>query len=531
VKGPPPSTRVADADPLLPGDRDGDPVASESEEEGSGGRPRLLIVDDEAGLRGMLQVLFRRAGYEVDVAEGAGSGTRALAEASRPFDLVVTDLVMPDGSGMDVLDAARARSEATQVVMITAHARTEQAVEAMRKGAYDYLEKPFRNDVLRATVDKALEKGRIVEENRQLRAQVRRDWRRGEIVGRSVAMRRVIDLVDRVAASPASVLITGESGTGKEVVARALHHRSDRASRSFVAVNCGALPENLMESELFGHEKGAFTGATARKEGLFRAADGGTLFLDEIGELPVSLQVKLLRVLQERRVRPVGAAKEQAVDVRVLAATNQVVEEAVAEGRLRQDLFYRLNVIRIHLPPLRERREDIPLLAEHFLARHGALRGRRLSFSRGALRFLVEARWSGNARELENVVERAVTLARGDLVEAEDLLLDDVLGGPEAGTTGGHRLDGERHAPGRSPPSSVPAGSAPPSRAALEAPTRLPDEGIDLDRHLAEVERRLLLQALAQAGGVRTRAAKLVGMTFRSFRYRLAKYGISGDEG
>jgi len=498
------------------GEQPGEPAEDEATpDDDAPSVPRLLVVDDEEGLRAMLAVLFRRAGYDVTTVEGVDGALEAIRRPSRPFDVVVTDLVMPDGSGMAVLEAARHRSGATQVVMITAHARTEQAVEAMRKGAYDYIEKPFRNDVLRATVDKALEKSRIVEENENLRAQVRSDWRRGEIVGRSESMRRVIDLVDRVAASPASVLITGESGTGKEVVARALHRRSDRASRPFIAVNCGALPENLMESELFGHEKGAFTGATSRKEGLFRAADQGTLFLDEIGELPPALQVKLLRVLQERKVRPVGAAKEVDVDVRVLAATNRPVEDAVEEGRLRQDLFYRLNVIRIHLPPLRDRREDIPLLAEHFVARHGALRGRRLRFSSAAVRFLVEGRWSGNARELENVVERAVTLARGDLVEAEDLLLDEVLASAAPPSVG----------PASAPP------SAPASRTPLEAPSRLPEEGLDLDRHLGEVERRLLVQALAQAGGVRTRAAKLVGMSFRSFRYRLAKYGISGDEG
>jgi two-component system, NtrC family, response regulator PilR len=456
--------------------------------------PRVLVCDDEASIREMLGVLFRRHGCEVEAVGGVKAALARLRDPEAPtHDVVVTDLMMPDGSGMDVLEAARARDESTQVVMITAHATTERAVEAMRKGAYDYIEKPFKNDALLATVDKALDKRAIVAENRALRSEVQRSWREGDLIGKGPAMQKVRDMVRRVAAAPTSVLLTGESGTGKEMVARALHHQSDRRDRPMVVVNCGALPENLMESELFGHERGAFTGANARKEGLVRAAEGGTLFLDEIGELPPSLQVKLLRVLQDRRVRPVGAESEIAVDVRVVAATNRDLERDVTDGRFRQDLFYRLNVIRIHLPPLRERPEDIPLLATHFLEKHCAVQGKRLELSNDALRWLVSQAYPGNVRELENLVERAVTLAQGPTVERADL--------PDGGDDG-----------------PMPLGAP------------LPDEGFSIDDYLADVERRLLLKALDQSGGVRARAARLLGTTARSARYRFDKHGIGGDD-
>ena len=441
----------------------------------------------------MLAVLLRREGYSVELASG---GPEALAKiaAAEPLDLVVTDLVMPDGSGMTVLDAARARDDATQVVLITAYATTEQAVDAMRRGAYDYIQKPFKNHELLATVEKALEKHDIVADNRTLRQNARDGFRLGGLVGKSAAMHGVMELVSRIASARTSVLLTGESGTGKEMIARALHAQSDRKDAKFVAVNCGALPENLMESELFGHEKGAFTGATARKEGLIRAADGGTLFLDEVGELTPALQVKLLRVLQERKVRAVGGEREVDVDVRIVAATNRDVEKDVAEGRFRQDLFYRLNVIRIHLPPLRERPEDIPLLVDHFLAKHAALAGKRVSIAPDAMRWLVAQSFPGNVRELENAIERAVTLVVGPRIERTDL--------PDAAST-----------------------------LAPAAAVALPAEGLDLDAYLGEIERRLLLQALERAGGVRTNAAKLLGTTFRSLRYRLAKYGLGDSEG
>jgi two-component system response regulator PilR (NtrC family) len=453
-------------------------------------KPRELVSDDEPSLREMLGILLRRAGYETTLAASQREALQRIAE-EEPFDAVITDLLMPDGSGMDVLRAARERDESTQVLMITAHATTEQAVEAMRLGAYDYVQKPFNNDELLAALEKALEKRALVTENRVLRGEALGESGRYGLVGRSLAMQRLRALIEKVAATPSSVLITGESGTGKEVVARAIHRLSPRADGPFVVVNCGALPESLMESELFGHEKGAFTGATSAKPGLFRAAHGGTLFLDEIGELPLPLQVKLLRTLQEKAVRPVGGEKELPVDVRVLAATNKNLEEEVREGRFRQDLFYRLNVIRVEMPPLRARREDIPLLAQHFLEKHAALVGERRTLSPAALRRLLELDFPGNVRELENLIERGATLASGEVIEPADLGFFDE--------------------------------PTPPAPAGPTEPTELPP-GFDLDAHLAREEERYLRLALEQAGGVRTRAAELLGMSFRQFRYRLAKY-------
>jgi two-component system response regulator PilR (NtrC family) len=377
--------------------------------------------------------------------------------------------------------------------MVTAFATTEQAVEAMRMGAYDYVQKPFRNHELLATLEKALEKRAIVAENQTLRAEVKARWTEGQLIGKSAAMDRLRDLIKRVANATSSVLITGESGTGKEMVARALHFQSPRAERPFVVLNCGAIPENLIESELFGHVKGAFTGATAAREGLFQAAHGGTLFLDEVGELPPPLQVKLLRVLQDRKVRPVGGTAEVEVDVRVVAATNRDVESEVEAGTFREDLFYRLNVIRIEAPPLRDRPEDIPVLAEYFLQKHSALQGRRLEFSPEAMRWLAQQPYAGNVRELENIVERGVTLAPSNTVNREDL--------------------GDTH----------------PSKKAVSL-TQIPEGRFDLDEYLTQVEKELLFRALDQAEGVRTKAAELLGMSFRQFRYRLAKH-ISPEVG
>jgi two-component system response regulator PilR (NtrC family) len=440
----------------------------------------------------MLRILLRREGYRVDVVDGVHAARDQLGSAD-PYDVVVTDLVMPDGTGMEVLDAVRARSADTQILMVTAYATTEQAVEAMRKGAYDYVQKPFKNHELLATLEKALEKRAIVAENQTLRAEVKARWSEGQLIGKSPAMDRLRDLIKRVANATTSVLITGESGTGKEMVARALHFQSPRAEEPFVVLNCGALPENLIESELFGHTKGAFTGATAAKEGLFRAASGGTLFLDEVGELPPPLQVKLLRVLQDRKVRPVGGSTEVEVDVRVVAATNRNVEAEVEAGTFREDLFYRLNVIRIEAPPLRERPEDIPVLADYFLQKHAALQGRRLEFSPEAMRWLAQQSYAGNVRELENIVERGVTLAPESTVNREDL--------------------GDTH------PSRKTASVSP-----------IPEGNFDLDKYLSQVEKELLFRALDQAGGVRKKAAELLGMSFRQFRYRLAKH-ISPEVG
>jgi two-component system response regulator PilR (NtrC family) len=463
---------------------------------------RILVVDDEAGLREMLRVLLRRHGYDADIADGQRRATELL-RAGSSYDVVVTDLSMPDGSGMGVLSEAKATDDTTQVIMITAYATTAQAVQAMREGAYDYIQKPFKNDELIAIIEKALEKRSIVEQNKTLRRRVQDGFRRGDVVGKSAAMERIMRLVERVAGAPSSVLITGESGSGKELIARALHETGERAGKPFVAINCAALPEPLLESELFGHERGAFTGADSKKEGLFRAAGAGTLFLDEIGELPLALQVKLLRVLQQRTVRPVGGHEEIAITCRVIAATNRDVEREVSEGRFREDLYYRLNVINLKLPPLRERIEDIPLLAEHFLIKHAALQNKRLSFTPEAMRYVASRQYRGNVRELENMIERAVTLTIGGRIELADIDFD----------------------------SDTRESSPRPALGALAAaPTTIPDAGIDLDACLADIERQLLVSALEKAGGVRKEAARLLHTTFRSLRYRLAKYGLGGED-
>jgi two-component system, NtrC family, response regulator PilR len=461
------------------------------------GVTKVLVVDDEPGLRHVLEVTFRRQGCEVVAVPGVRAALEALKQNPQPFPLVLTDLVMPDGSGMDVLSAAKERSGATEVIVMTAHSTVEAAIDAMRKGAYDFVTKPFSPAEIAAIAQKALEKSSIVSENQRLKAHLERFEPEGrEPLGLSPAMQRVAELCEKIATTRTTVLITGESGTGKERVARLLHERSERARKPFVVVNCGALPEALMESELFGHEKGAFTGAAARSIGLFREADGGTLLLDEVGELPASLQVKLLRVLQERRVRAVGGAAEVAVDVRVLAATNRDVEADVQQNKFRQDLYYRLNVIRVELPPLRDRAGDVPRLAERFLRRFAAELGKDVrGLTADALRALDAYAFPGNVRELENMMERAVALASGPAIGLGDL------------------------------PPAVSGLSANPAPLLAE----LPPEGCLLDEVLNEVERRLMLQALSRAGGVRTAAAKLLGVTFRSFRYRLAKHALGPD--
>jgi two-component system response regulator PilR (NtrC family) len=461
-----------------------------------GRMPRVLVVDDEQGLRDMLSILLRREGYDVKLAPSFQTGCEAIDGAPTPFDLVLTDLMMPDGSGLDVLSHAKQRHEYTEVIVMTAYGDVETAIDAMKRGAYDFVTKPFSTSEIRALSRKALERRSLAAENEKLKAQVARARPSG-MLGHSAAMKRVLDLAQRVAAGKTTVLITGESGTGKERVARAIHDLSDRKDKPFLVVNCGAIPEELMESELFGHEKGAFTGATQKHLGIFREADGGTVLLDEVGELPSQLQVKLLRVLQERKVRGVGATAETPIDVRVVAATNRNVEQDVKDGKFRQDLYYRLNVIRVELPPLRERREDIAEIAEHLLRRCAAEHKKTIvGFSPDALRALDAYDFPGNVRELENVVERAVALAQASVIGLGDL------------------------------PHEVVGAS---SRATPELLT-LPPNGCDLDQVLGEVERRLILQALERTGGVRVHAAKILNVSLRSLRYRLQKLGVATEE-
>ncbi len=457
----------------------------------------VLVVDDEPGLRTVLEIALKRCGFRVVAASGYAA---ALAEIEQrpPFPLVITDLVMPDGSGMDVLAAARGKSDQTQVIVATAFSTVESAIEAMRLGAYDFVTKPFSPVELVELAKKAVEKSAIVAENRRLKAQLASVRPApDDLFGHCDAMRRVGALVEKAASTRATVLITGESGTGQERVARALHQASDRASGAFCVINCGALPEALMESELFGHERGAFTGASSATIGLFRRAAGGTLLLDEVGELPLPLQVKLLRVLQERTVRPVGGTTEVPIDVRLLAATNRDVELDVAAGTFRKDLYYRLNVIRIELPPLRERAGEARRLAQQMLVRFAAELNKDVrSITAPALRALDCHDFPGNVRELENIMERAVALAAGPTIDL-DLLPDDLV---------------DRYTP------------------AVPASLVLPAEGCQLDQVIERTERHLIGQALERAGGVRTAAAKLLGVTFRSLRYRLAKLGMDNDD-
>jgi two-component system response regulator PilR (NtrC family) len=454
-----------------------------------GAKGSVLVVDDEPGLREMLSILFRREGYDVTTAPGFTAGRDALRNTPKPYGVVLADLMMPDGSGLEVVTVAKQVSPDTEVIVMTAHSTVETAIDAMKRGAYDFVTKPFATSELRALVTKAFERRALAEENARLRAQVDRQQPK-DLLGHSPAMKKILDLVQRIASGRSTVLITGESGTGKERIARVVHEASDRRDRPFRVVNCGAIPEALVESELFGHEKGAFTGATTRKLGFFREADGGTVLLDEIGELPLAMQVKLLRVLQERKVRGVGEAEESSVDVRILAATNRNVEEEVKAGKFRQDLYYRLNVIRLEVPPLRDRREDVPELARYFLERCAREHDKTVrAFSPDALRALDAYSFPGNVRELENIIERAVALASGPLIGLGDL------------------------------PQEVSGATSRTTPALLD----LPEQGCDIDAVLGEVERRLIQQALERAGGVRTNAAKTLGITLRSLRYRMQK--------
>ncbi len=459
---------------------------------------RILIVDDERSLCEFLEILLRKEGFDVETANGGDEAVRRV-ERGDEFDLVLTDLMMPGTGGIAVLEAVKDRFPDTQVLVMTAYASADTAIEAMKKGAYDYLQKPFKVDELKVIVGKALDQRHLVVENRALRAQVHKQYSFHNLIGRSPRMQQVFEVIRRVADTRTSVLITGESGTGKELIAKAVHHNSSRRDGPLVTVNCGAIPDNLIESELFGHIKGSFTGATHNRPGMFAVADQGTLFLDEVAELPMHLQVKLLRALQERKIRPVGATHEVSVDVRVIAATNQPLDVAIREGRFREDLYYRLNVVRVEVPPLRQRREDVPLIARHFLRRFSQEMGKPLDdFDAEAMEAILAYDFPGNVRELENLVERAVTFETGQRV-SRDSLPPQVLG--------------KNAAEGRFGPLAV-----------------LPSEGLDLEGLLADLEKTLLTQALDRTGGVRTEAAKLLGISFRSIRYKLDKYGLGAGE-
>ncbi len=453
----------------------------------------ILVVDDERSMREFLEIFFQREGYRVTTAPGVDEAEVCLE--SDEVDIVITDMQMPRRGGLDLLNAAREISPETAVIVITAYASTDSAIAAMREGAYDYITKPFKVDEISLIVDKALEKKQLALENAHLKSQLKSQAGHPTIIGTSRGIQGVFDLIAQVADSRASVLISGESGTGKELVARALHDQSERAEESFVGLNCGAIPENLLESELFGHEKGSFTGAIGEKKGLFEVADGGTLFMDEIAELSLALQVKLLRAIQEKTIRRVGGTRDIVVDVRLLSATNQDLEAAVVEGSFRNDLFYRLNVIQIAIPALRERREDIPPLLRHFLTKLSSEAGRQIdSVSEEVMKKLMVYDYPGNVRELENIVERAVALSRSSEIQLDAL-----------------------------PPNVLDM------RSAAGTPM-IPAEGVKLENLLDEYERSLLGEALRLSGGVKKEAARLLGVSFRSFRYRLEKLEMAGSD-
>jgi two-component system response regulator PilR (NtrC family) len=472
-------------------------------------KPRILIVDDEPSMREMLGIVLRRDGYDVLIAP---NGTQALALLQNErIDLLLSDIRMPDLSGVDVLRAAKTANPDVVAFMMTAFASTDTAVEAMRLGAVDYFTKPFNMDELRLKVRQQLEAHRLKEENVLLKRALNTRHEFSSIIGRSPVMLSVFKMIETIAKTGSTVLITGESGTGKELAARAVHYNSLRRDHPFVALNCGALPETLLESELFGHMRGAFTGADTNKKGLIEVAERGTIFLDEIGEMTPPMQVKLLRVLQERRFRRLGGTEEVQADIRIVAATNQDLQKGVAEGRFREDLFYRINVIPIHLPPLRERVEDIPLLAEHFLQKYSAQMEKPVrSISQEAQEWLCAYLWPGNVRELENVIERAVAL------EATPSILPDSLPAHLVAVAVPRQRSGAAA-------SEEPHGGPP---SAPSAP--LPDlgEGFDLEAQGEEFYRHYLSLALSRAGGVQTQAAELLGMSFRSFRYYVKKFNL-----
>ncbi len=452
-------------------------------------RKRILVVDDEENLRHLLSVLLKKQGYAVDSAADGKEALEKLALAD--YDFVLSDILMPRMDGKAMLGALVAVKTATTVIMMSAYGTIDTAIECMKLGAYDYISKPFKNDEIILVLKKAEERERLKAENRRLKQEISKGCSFASIISRNAAMQVIFDLVKKVCDYKTTVLITGESGTGKELVARALHFEGVRKERPFVAVNCAAIPENLLESELFGHVKGAFTDAVADKAGLFEQADGGTLFLDEIGEMPLSLQVKLLRVLQDEEIKRVGGATSKKVDLRIISATSRDLEEDVAGGRFREDLYFRLNVFALSLPPLRERLDDLPLLLEHFLGKFSARFGKNVSVvAPEALAVLGRYSWPGNVRELENVLERGVILAEGETLTVSAL---------PAKMTGAVTID-----PGIS----------------------LYGEAVSIKQAGEALERELISRALASTGGNRTHAARILEISLRSLVYKIKEYGL-----
>ncbi|NLD35688.1 MAG: sigma-54-dependent Fis family transcriptional regulator [Desulfatiglans sp.] len=450
----------------------------------------VLIVDDEKNYLIVLEALLAPEGYEIITADNPGKALQLIRETD--LDLVITDMKMPGISGMTILEEAKKINADIPIIIMTAFGTIEMAVEAMKKQAYDYIEKPFKNEALKLTVKKALDNYRLIKENRLLSEALSDRYRFGNIIGKSRPMQEIYDLIKKVSQSKTSVLITGESGTGKELIANAIHYNSPRKERPFISINCGALTETLLETELFGHERGAFTGAVSMKKGRFELADGGTLFLDEISETSPALQVKLLRVLQEMEFERVGGTKTIDVDVRILSASNRNLKDDVSKGRFREDLFYRLNVIHIEVPSLRERSEDIRLLANHFIDKyHSEKNGPKPELSVDAWKILFNHNWPGNIRELENVIERAVVLNSGEIITTESLP--------------GYLLKGEDEI---SIEKFIPAGAP-------------------LQKTLEQIEEQLIRRALKNCNNVQSHAADMIGITKSLFQHKMKKYNIS----
>ena len=458
-------------------------------------KAKILVVDDEQSIREFLEIMLKKEGYEVTCAEDGSKAVEALKK--KEFHMVISDLQMPNMNGMELLDHVRSNYPELTFMIITAFGTTESAVEAMKKGAYDYITKPFKIDEVRINIANALKSKHLEVENRSLKKELQKEYTFQNLVGNSDAMHKIYDMVERVSQSPTNVLVLGESGTGKEMVAKAIHYNGPFKDQPFVTVNCGAIPESLMESEMFGHKKGSFTGAVADKSGLFEVANGGTLFLDEVGELPLTIQVKLLRAIQERVIRRVGGTEDQKVNVRIIAATNRNLEDMVRDGEFREDLYYRLNVIQIRMPALRERTDDVPLLAKHFLAKYNDRLNKSIQgISDEAMAVLKKYDYPGNVRELENIIERTVALEGGATILPESLP-------PFVMTPSGRKM-------------------------ASSHEIEITDEGVDLEKVIGQIEKELIIKAIHKSDGVKKKAAKLLGITFRSMRYRVDKYGLNG---
>ena len=461
-------------------------------------KPRILIVDDEESIREFLEIMLKKEGYETSLAEDGQVALDQLKKKS--FDMIISDLQMPNVTGLELLRQVKEQSPEIVFMMITAFGTTDTAVEAMKLGAYDYITKPFKIDEIRINIAQALKSKHLEVENRALKKELKKEYSFQSLVGNSDVMHKVFDLIQRVAQTPTNILITGESGTGKEMIAKAIHYNGPLKDKAFIPVNCGAIPESLMESEMFGHKKGSFTGAIKDKVGLFEAADGGTLFLDEIGELPLSIQVKLLRAIQERVVRRVGATEDTKINVRIIAATNRELSKMIEEGTFRQDLYYRLNVINIISPPLRVRTGDVEILAQHFLKKYNDRLGKNIKgISEDAMQKLLAHKYPGNVRELENIIERTVALEAGTSILPESLP-------PLVHTTSGHQKMASSHE------------------------IEVTEEGVDLDKIMGQIEKELLIKAIHAASGVKKRAAKLLNISFRSMRYRVEKYSLGADD-